>query len=236
VTVRVLSNILTLACCMLAGSPVTAQLTGTLFTSPAQREYLDYLRQDFLARSRERGFDISEAEIPDIPGAVAEAAQVPVLYTLGGIVTLRDGTQRIWLNGTTLSEAELPSEARLIRDNGAPALRFTTATGSYVLRPGQTLELTAGSVMENYQRPTLEDADSSAESTPAIEDAGASVALATETAPATGEPEDLAVITSEESSLSAETASETGEAAGIEELQQRLQVLEQAQFGQEDDD
>jgi hypothetical protein len=159
-----------------------------------------------------------------------------VLYTLGGIVTLRDGTQRIWLNGTTLSEAELPSEARLIRDNGAPALRFTTATGSYVLRPGQTLELTAGSVMENYQRPTLEDADSSAESTPAIEDAGVSVALATETAPATGEPQDMAVITSEESSLSAETASETGEAAGIEELQQRLQVLEQAQFGQEDDD
>lgn len=153
-TVRPMAKALSFACCLLACGPVAAQLAGTLFTSPAQREYLDYLRQDFLARSSERGFDISDAEIPDIPVAVAAAqeSEGPVFYTLGGIVTLRDGTQRIWLNGNTLSEAELPSEARLVRDNGAPALRFTTGTGSYVLRPGQTLELTAGSVIENYQR------------------------------------------------------------------------------------
>lgn len=145
---------LILACCMLASAPVAAQLTGTLFTSAEQREYLDYLRQEFLASSSERGFDIDEAEIPEIPEAVAEAAEAagPEAYTLGGIVSLRDGTQRIWLNGKALGEAELPREARLVRDNGVPALRFSTANGTYLLRPGQTLELTAGSVVENYQR------------------------------------------------------------------------------------
>jgi hypothetical protein len=145
---------LMLAFCMLPPAPALAQLTGTLFTSPEQREYLDYLRQEFLATSSERGFDIDEAEIPEIPEAIAEAEEAagPVVYTLGGIVSLRDGTQRIWLNGKALSEAELPGEARLVRDSGMSVLHFSTANGTYLLRPGQTLELTAGSVVENYQR------------------------------------------------------------------------------------
>lgn len=151
---RLKTSALILACGMIAAMPAAAQLTGTLFTSPEQREYLDYLRQEFLASSSERGFDIDEAEIPEIPEAVAEAEAEagPVVYTLGGIVSLRDGTQRIWLNGKALSESELPGEARLVRDNGMLVLRFSTANGTYLLRPGQTLELTAGSVVENYQR------------------------------------------------------------------------------------
>lgn len=152
---RLLASVLALACTVGASTPVFAQLSGTLFTSPEQRAYLDYLRQDFLASSRERGFDISEADIPDIPVAVVEAqeAEGPVIYTLGGIVTLRDGTQRIWLNGKALGAAELPDVARLVHEGGMPALRFNTDAGSVLLRPGQTLELTAGSVVENYQRP-----------------------------------------------------------------------------------
>jgi hypothetical protein len=132
-------------------TPALAQLQGTLFTSPEQRAYLDYLRQDFLARSRERGFDITQSEIPEIPTQEAAAATGPATYALGGIVRLRDGTQRIWLNGQALSEAELPAGLRLVQQNGVPALRISSSTGSHILLPGQTLELVAGSVLESFE-------------------------------------------------------------------------------------
>ena len=120
-----------------------SELEGTLFTSPEQRAYLDYLRQEFLARSQERGFDITAAEIPDIPvdDAASEPA-APQIYTLSGIVSLRDGSRRIWLNGQ--------EGASLVQVDGAPALRFRTDGGSHVVKPGQTLELTKGSVAETY--------------------------------------------------------------------------------------
>src|SRR3990167_2299205 len=118
--------------------PALAQLRGTLFTSPEQRAYLDYLRQDFLAKSRERGFDIEEAEIPEIPtGAVQELA--PEIYTLGGIMARHDGSHTIWLNGQALHENDLPQGVTLTKSSGILALRFATATGSHLLKPGQTL-------------------------------------------------------------------------------------------------
>lgn len=227
---------LILAFLVLPATPVAAQLTGTLFTSPAQREYLDYLRQDFLASSSERGFDITEAEIPEIPTAVAEAeAAGPEVYTLGGIVSLRDGTQRIWLNGKALSEAELPPEADLVRDNGMLALRFSTANGTYLLRPGQTLDLAEGLVLENYQRSSaLEPAEQpgnqveqfqTSDPTP-VPDEAPSLAMETSEIPieTNATPEQSAAMT------------DADQSSGIDTLQARLEALENVQFGQDDDE
>lgn len=134
-----------------SGASAQSELEGTLFTSPEQRAYLDYLRQEFLSRNQERGFDITATDIPDIPlDDTAEEPAAPQVYTLSGIVTLRDGTRRIWLNGQALTEHELPDGVSLVQADGAPALRFRSGTGNHVLRPGQTLELSAGEVAENF--------------------------------------------------------------------------------------
>jgi|GEM_PF-2945367 hypothetical protein len=189
---RVLTSCIGMLLCMLS-LPVPAQMRGTLFTSPEQRAYLDYLRQDFLAKSRERGFDIEEAEIPDIPDDAAQE-QAPEIYTLGGIMARHDGSHTIWLNGQALSENDLPAGVTLTKNSGVEALRFTTATGSHLLKPGQTLELTAGSVVEAYQRPQvipLVEAELSAETqtqtetdaTTAVETDATSNTAATEAQP-----------------------------------------------------
>jgi hypothetical protein len=218
-----------------ASSPVHAQLTGTLFTTPEQRAYLDYLRQDFLARSRERGFDITEADIPDIPvqGEATETPGAPVVHTLGGIVTLRDGTRRIWLDGKALTENELPDGARLVTGNGGPALRFTTTNGSYLLRPGQTLQLTEGNVTEKYQRQQQMPEPAPAAAEPADD---AQAAAETDTAPAASpEVQEAAVATTEEQNgeaVAEPTASaeapEGVPAGSVAELRDLLRSIDEA--------
>lgn len=129
-----------------------AQLQGSLFTSPEQRAYLDSLRAQHLARSRERGFDINETPAPlPPPSEAATPAPEPLIYRLEGIMSRRDGSYSIWLNGRSLAENELPAAAHLTTANGALALRFSTPQGSVLLKPGQVLNFDAGQVQESYQ-------------------------------------------------------------------------------------
>lgn len=143
---------------MLALSPAfsaqeQALLQGTLFTTPEQREYLDYLLQQFLAKNQQTSFDVEASDIPDIPVDGATSPTGPTEYTLGGIMRRSDGRMTIWLNNQSFTEEELPDIARLVRDGNTLALRFTTANGSQLLRPGQTIEVNSGAVQERYQRP-----------------------------------------------------------------------------------
>lgn len=135
-----------------ATDPLLAQLQGTLFTSAEQRAYLDALRAEHLARSRERGFDINDNPPPLPPPREAEApASPPRIYSLEGIMSRRDGSYSIWLNGRSLTESELPTTARLSTDNGSLGLRFITPLGNVFLKPGQVLNFDAGQVQESYQ-------------------------------------------------------------------------------------
>lgn len=135
-----------------AANPLLAQLQGTLFTSAEQRAYLDALRAEHLARGRERGFDINDNPPPLPPPREAEApASPPLIYSLEGIMSRRDGSYSIWLNGRSLAESELPSTARLSTDNGSLGLRFSTPQGNVFLKPGQVLNFDAGQVQESYQ-------------------------------------------------------------------------------------
>lgn len=141
----------------LTWSPVAlAQLQGTLFSNEEERAYLDVLRRNFLNERLSRGFDIQDAEII-IPELVEESEAAaptgPVYYTLGGIMSRRDGTRTVWLNNQSLEESRLPSNARVLTVDGIAVLQFSTPNGNIILRPGQTLELNGGTVMANYQRP-----------------------------------------------------------------------------------
>lgn len=131
-----------------------AQLEGKLFTTPEQRTYLDALRREFLAASREAGFDIEESEIPPLPEDTNASLPERVEYTLGGIMARRDGSHTIWLNNRSLTEKELPEGALVVNENNRLALRFRTDAGEKLLLPGQTIEINSGAVQERYQRPS----------------------------------------------------------------------------------
>jgi hypothetical protein len=123
-----------------------------LFTQPEEREYLDYLREELLRTQAEAGFDIEEAAIPEIPDATPIEEAGPVEVSFGGIMTRRDGSRRIWLDGKLLEESALPSGVS-VGDSSSLTLRVTQGNTVFLLRPGQTVDLTTGTVMENFQRP-----------------------------------------------------------------------------------
>lgn len=128
-----------------------SQEFGTLFTSPEEREYLDYLRQEFLERSAQAGFDIDQDVIPDIPED-NEIVEELVYFHLGGIVTRQDGGRALWLNGKYILENELPSDKTLVRVDGITALRIVTANASYLLKPGQSVDVSTGQFWEAFEQ------------------------------------------------------------------------------------
>lgn len=150
---------------LLLAGPAHAQLAGTLFTQPEERVYLDYLRQEFLLRS-DTGFDIQVVEIPEIPVEAAVAEETgPGGVTFGGIMNRRDGSHSIWLNGRLLAEDELPNGMSLVTGDRSTSLRIVQEGSIFILRPGQTVNLATGTIIEQYQRivpelaqPPLEEA------------------------------------------------------------------------------
>jgi hypothetical protein len=137
---------------LLLSRSATAELNGFLFSSPEQRAYLDFLRQEFLARSEERGFNIMESEVPEIPADAAPAAPAPT-YTFGGISTRRNGDLVIWLNGQRYTETDLPAGLSLVIQDGQRSLLVSYAGNRYRLKPGQTVDLgSAEGVVENFTR------------------------------------------------------------------------------------
>jgi hypothetical protein len=148
-----------LRCCLLCllpalcSLPLQAQVQGTLFTTPEQRAYLDYLRTEYQARSGDRGFDIQQTDVPEIPTNTVAQAAAPQVFTLGGIMARREGGYVIWLNGRSFTETELPAGISLQRNEGVLGLRFTTNGRARFIKPGQTIELNAGVVQEAWERP-----------------------------------------------------------------------------------
>lgn len=139
----------------LAPAPLHAQLEGTLFTSPDQRAYMDFLRQEFLASSQDAGFNIEVPEIPEVPveGTEETGPAEPVEFTFGGIMTSRDGTRSVWLNNQLLQESDLPDWVRIVSATPGLALQLDANGSRWLLKPGQTVDVTAGTIVEEYQRP-----------------------------------------------------------------------------------
>lgn len=169
----------------LSATVARAQEIGKLFSTPEEREYLDYLRAEFLLNSQEQGFDIDRTVTPEIP--VVEEAPEPepsvIEYSLGGIMNRRDGSRTVWLNNQAVNEADLPSNFTLLERNGALTLRIEDDRGTFYLRPGQQVNLTSGVVSESFQiRNTQEalsasigeqaDAQEAGDSLPALQESG----------------------------------------------------------------
>ncbi len=135
--------------------PLTAhaQVFGKVFTSPEERDYLDYLRDDFVARSQLATFDIDEDVIPDIPDAVVteEAAPEIITYKFGGIMTRINGNKMVWLNGKQIAENNLPPNFFLVNSNMGPLLNINSEGRRFQLKPGQSINMQSGLVTDSYQ-------------------------------------------------------------------------------------
>lgn len=193
-----------------------AQLEGTLFTKPDERAYLDYLRDEFLRNNAEAGFDIEEATVPVVPGEESAEPTGPTQFSFGGIMTRRDGSRSLWLNGVLLAESELPAGMSLVNAGNSTSLRITHEGKVYELRPGQTVDFGAGSVMENYQRPQTVTADAGSASAPQNAEAAESE----------GTAGDQATEGAEESA----STSETGIAGTIDALTSAVDDLDDSQI------
>jgi|GEM_PF-2489791 len=122
---------------------------GLLFTTPQERAYLDYLREDFLQRTASQGFDIQTEEIPEIE---APEPEQNVEFRLDAVITNQDGSHTIWLNGAPVREWDLPQDVSLIARSGQNMLQISTSSASYQLKPGQTINLTTGELWESFER------------------------------------------------------------------------------------
>lgn len=225
------------------------RVEGTLFTSAEQRTYLDYLRQDFLLRNQQEGFNIDDTQIPEIPTDGPAGPAAPTEYTLDGILRRGDGRISIWLNNQLVSEDALPANARLIRDGATYALQFTTLTGTRLLRPGQTLLIDSGAVQERYQRPpptaVLDDSTSAptdettstaaAEEAPAAASASAAATDIAAVEPATAATTAVVDNTDADQVVESLPAEVRSNPALLDSMIETLQSLRQ-QAGTDDDD
>lgn len=138
----------------LVAEPVAAQEISTLFTSPEERAYLDFLREQFLIENQEDDFNIDEVipAIPVITNVDEDAPPAITYYTLGGIIR-QDNTRTIWLNDSSIAENNLPENMRLVTAGSSLLLRIQTEMGSFDLKSGQTLDVENGRILESWQRP-----------------------------------------------------------------------------------
>jgi hypothetical protein len=171
ITVRA-CRILSLVGIFLLSQSCLAQFQGKLFTTPEERAYLDALRNNFLRESQEQGFDITDTGPPPLPEtdeAEDEATIAPVEYTLGGILTRSDGTRTIWLNNQPIAESNLPANMRLVADGSQVALRVGAGPNFFQIKPGQTVNMSTGEILEAYQRLPATGSPNTSDSATAID-------------------------------------------------------------------
>jgi len=128
-----------------------AQTFVKVFTSQEEREYLDYLREDFVSRSQLTTFNIDEDVIPDIPDAIVteEVATEVTSYKFGGIMTRINGNRMVWLNGEQVAEAALPENLSIVSSQSGVQLRILQSDQVYLIKPGEQLDLNNGSSTTN---------------------------------------------------------------------------------------
>lgn len=161
-----------------------AQFHGKLFTTHEERTYLDALRANFLKEREEPGFDITETGPPPLPEPEEdERPAAPVEYTLGGILARSDGSRTVWLNNQPVAEADLPSNMKLIADGTQVVLRVGTGANFLLLKPGQTVNMANGEILESYQRVPAVNARTTADPAAAADAAAATSQLQAAEAP-----------------------------------------------------
>lgn len=168
-----MKNILFKSCillCLFLVRPLFAQNIDTLFTTPEERAYLNFLREEFLLNSALNDFNIDEV-VPAVPVIdVVEDAPSISSYSLSGIFTRQDGSKSIWLNENNITENSLPANMILVETATDTFLRIQTDAGEFDLRAGQTLDVVNAQVIETWQITNPESSNEVLENTTEVDD------------------------------------------------------------------
>ncbi|MEX2130473.1 MAG: hypothetical protein WD772_03225 [Pseudohongiellaceae bacterium] len=139
----------------------SAQSLNRLFTTPTQRAQLDRIRIQSMEpgnrpgnEAAEPGPDVVEAELEqELEEAVPILPEAELVYSLGGAVIRSDGSINVWINGRLFDLESLPQNMELLSPFTQGQLRITDprSRSVYLVKPGQTLNLTTGKLFETYQ-------------------------------------------------------------------------------------
>ncbi len=242
-TAIILSGISPFLACQ--GHAQTEELNfTTLFTSPAEREYLDFLRADFLINNPEEDFNINQ-EVPPVPlidNDTDVEENVETRYQLSGIFMKRDGSRTAWINGSSIDESNLPANMQILMSGAHAVLRISTDNGRFDLKPGQTLDVVRGEIMENWdgQNEVLPESEVPATTSPAQQpEDSADVGTApiqgldeTQTLSQEVNQDELSVAAADLSNLDAETINEIVNGDNPEDLNTLIELLQAAQDAQ----
>ncbi len=116
---------------------------GTLFTTPAQRNNLNLMRNGSLGQ------------------VIAPTNKTKKQIKLNGFVKRQNGINTAWINNIPTDEhGDHYSEVDLhaINKNNVK-LSMPDGSGSIELRPGQVVDLTKNKIIEGYQRPLSRPAE-----------------------------------------------------------------------------
>lgn len=138
-------------------SPLMAQSFGTLFTEPEEREYMDFLRDEFVRNSQLATFNINEDVIPDIPitEEVVTTTEEIIRFKFGGIMMRINGNRMVWLNDNQVAENDLPGNMSLVETASGTLLNIRANGTSYQIKPGQSLNVQSGVISDSYQSESL---------------------------------------------------------------------------------
>ena len=138
--------------CQTALAQPPAQQLGRLITTNADRQRLDDMRLEFLARNNQSDFNADGAVLSDIlaPSEDAPQSNYPDRYQVSGFVNRPQREPIVWLNGRALSVSELPDNVTLsaVQSN---ALDIAVDDRQYTVRSGETLRVATGEVFNSYQ-------------------------------------------------------------------------------------
>lgn len=67
-------------------------------------------------------------------------------------MTRSDGTRTVWLNNQPIAESNLPANMSLVENGPQVALRIGSGANFFELKPGQTVNMSTGEILEAYQR------------------------------------------------------------------------------------
>lgn len=137
-----------------AASIGEAQTLGRLFTSPTQRAQLERLRTQ-LPSSSETALEPLVEETEPEPAVLDEVASIApdIVYSLGGALTRSNGAVYVWINNELVDKESLPANMELLQPYARGQVRISDPSHNrtFVVKPGQTLNLTTGQLSEAYE-------------------------------------------------------------------------------------
>jgi len=157
------SRVLILLCIAASLFSVTAsaQTLQRLFSTPEQRAELDRLR------AREAGPDslgdnTAILAIQDTQTAASSYEDINKevkLIALSGSVLSSDGSYTIWINGQPYNQFDLPQHMQLLEpfQQGQLQIYDPATMRSHNLKPGQTLDLVSGRIVESFDTQQAEN-------------------------------------------------------------------------------